>query len=84
MPTAATTTSTKAHQIGELCVGGDWACAHGDLSGLRYVALQLAVFANEPMHSTLLELADACSDDPERAAALWAQIKGPLFHQSSS
>jgi hypothetical protein len=84
MRTVATTTSTKAHQIGELCVGGDWACAHGDLAGLRHVALQLATFANEPMHDTLLELADACTEDPERATALWADVKGPLFHQSSS
>ena len=26
-----------AHAIGELCVSGDWACAHGDLSALRDV-----------------------------------------------
>lgn len=64
-----------AGKIGKLCVGGDWACANGDLEGLRYVAQQLARYVHEPMHCELVALADACASDPNRAVALWDQLK---------
>jgi hypothetical protein len=71
-------------KIGKLCVGGDWACAHGDLAGLRQVALQLAAFAQEPLHCELAELADACRRDPDRAGRLWAELKDKLYRTSPS
>ncbi|MBX3161763.1 MAG: hypothetical protein KF773_37725 [Deltaproteobacteria bacterium] len=61
--------------IGELCVGGDWACAHGDFGGLRDVAEQLAERVPEPAHQMLVELADACLADPTRAGELWYELK---------
>jgi hypothetical protein len=64
--------------IGKLCVGGDWACAHGDFSGLRYVARRLASNAPERIQGQLAELIAACSAAPERAAVLWASTKSQL------
>ena len=65
--------------IGKLCVGGDWACAHGDPAGLRYVAQRLAVYSQEPLHCELLALAEACYSDPDRAVVLWPQIRDKLY-----
>lgn len=60
---------------GELWVGGDWACAHGDFAGLGEIAKQLAIRAPEPMHCMFWQLADACRANPDRAADLWSQLK---------
>ena len=68
-----------AHAIGKLCIGGDWACAHGDLSALRYVAQCLAVHAREPLHCELLDLAETCSFDPDRAVERWVLLKNELL-----
>lgn len=65
--------------LGELCVGRDWACAHGDLSALRDIAQQLAARAREPLHCALIELADACVGDPDRAVNLWSQLKDQVY-----
>ena len=69
----------NAQSIGKLCVGGDWACAHGDYAALRDIALRLSALAPEPMHCTLLELADACFVDSDRASQLWSTCKDALF-----
>ena len=81
VPMPSTTREVTA-TIGKLCIGGDWACAHGDFSGLRYVAQQLADYAPEPTHCELQELAGACSSDPDRAAALWERLKSRLFRSA--
>lgn len=61
--------------IGELCIGGDWACAHGDLGALRYVAQCLADHTSGALHRDLIALSDACYDEPDLAAAAWVQLK---------
>ena len=61
--------------IGELCFGGDWACAHGDLSALGYIARRLAEYAHEPLHCELVALADSCRCNPDHATAAWVRIK---------
>lgn len=61
--------------VGVLCIGGDWACAHGDLEGLRDIAYSLAARAPEPLHCELMRLAEACLRDPDRATAGWVGIK---------
>lgn len=66
--------SEAARAIGALCVGADWACAHGDLAGLRHVARELAAHVPEPLRGKLLEIARACLVDPDRAAARWATV----------
>jgi hypothetical protein len=73
-PLSSTKPETRV-PIGKLCVGGDWACAHGDLGGLRYVAQQLADYVREPMHGELDTLVAACANDPDRAIALWTSLK---------
>ena len=70
--------------IGKLCVGGDWACAHGDFAGLRHVAQQLADYAPEPIHCELARLAAACISEPRRAAALWDRLKNQLYCEASA
>ena len=61
-------------QTGRLCVAGDWACIHGDLDALEYVALQLAEAAPARLHDELAALAQRCHD-PLRATAAWTRIK---------
>jgi hypothetical protein len=65
--------------IAKLCIGGDWACAHGDFAALRHIAQQLATSATEPLHCELVGLADACLDRESRAAELWHQLRGRLY-----
>ncbi len=67
--------------IGELCFGGDWACAHGDVETLGYIAFQLAERAHEPLHCELVALADTCRCDPDRATAAWVRLR-ELVQQS--
>ncbi len=62
-------------EIGELCVGGDWACANGDLETLAVIADQLAALAHEPLHCELVELSQLCKRDPDRAVAAWLELK---------
>lgn len=71
-----------AHAIGVLCLGGDWACAHGDLSGLHDVARQLAAHVGEPLHCEVMALADLCQGDGDRAGALWATLRDRLHPRS--
>lgn len=78
MPTPPTSKVVR-QTIGKLCVGGDWACAHGDFSGLRHVAQQLASYAPEPIHCELTELAAACATDPDHAVQLWDRLKNQLY-----
>jgi hypothetical protein len=65
----------RDQMIGVLCLGGDWACAHGDLSTLGYLVRQLALLVPEPVHCELLSLAEVCTGDPERAADAWTEAK---------
>lgn len=80
---SATLTRRKVHAIGKLCVGGDWACAHGDLSALRDVALKLAASVAEPLHCYLVQLAEACYYDPFRAVELWNRLKDQVYESAS-
>jgi hypothetical protein len=79
---AFTSTRGTVHTIGELCVDGDWACAHGDLSALRDVAQQLAAYIPEPMHCHLTALADACYAEPGRAGELWNRLKEHIYQSA--
>ena len=55
--------------IGELCVGGDWACTHGDVSTLGHIAEHLIEYTHEPLHCELATLSEICRCDPDRAVA---------------
>jgi len=65
----------RDQMIGVLCLGGDWACAHGDQSTLGYLVRQLALLVPEPVHCELLALAEVCTSDTERAADAWTEAK---------
>jgi hypothetical protein len=65
--------------IGELCVGGDWACANGDLEALGEVARQLSECTLEPLRGEVLAVVDLCCRDPEHAIAEWRRLKDELF-----
>jgi len=83
METAAACSITTL-SFGELCVGGDWASAHGDFSALRNVAQQLAIQFGEPVHCDLIKLADLCLYDLDAAGALWSRLKYQLSRSSPS
>ena len=71
-----------SNAIGKLCVGGDWACANGDLEALRDVARQLANHVGEPIHRELSSLVTACEADSDRAIALWTALKTRLHRDA--
>ena len=81
METTATGSFT-ARSVGELCIGGDWAWAHGDFGALRYIAQQLAIGFGEPIHCDLTKLADLCLCDLDAAGTLWAQLKDQLYRST--
>ena len=65
--------------IGKLCVGGDWACAHGDLEALGNIAVQLADYTYEPLHYQLVALSALCHSDPDRVSAAWIRLKSQVL-----
>ncbi len=73
---------TNRDEIGRLCVGGDWACANGDLGGLRWVAQQLASYVPEPLHCELAALSECCASDPDRAVELWNRLKNRVYAET--
>jgi hypothetical protein len=79
MTPMTSSSATSQVTVGKLCVGGDWACAHGDFGGLRHVAQQLAKYAPEALHGTLRELAATCGSHPDRAVELWCRLKDRIY-----
>jgi len=75
--------SEDTHAIGKLCVGGDWACAHGDIEALGYIAGRLAEYTRESLHGELVELADLCRCDSDRAVATWLRLKKQVLRAKS-
>ena len=65
----------SSRTIGALCMGGDWACAHGDVEALADIAARLAGYANEPLRGELTALSAQCRSDPDGAAAAWVRLK---------
>ena len=62
------------HAISALCLGGEWACAHGEFAGLRDVARRLETYVPEVLDE-LRELEDACRGDIDHASAIWVQVE---------
>lgn len=61
-------------------MGGDWACAHGDLSTLGHISRCLADYTRNSLHRELLVLAELCHHDPELATAAWFRLKELVQH----
>jgi hypothetical protein len=64
-----------ARTVGKLCVGGDWACANGDLEALGDIASRLVICTPEPLHRELRRLSELCRTDPDRATGVWVRLK---------
>jgi hypothetical protein len=84
MSIASTSPPGSAHAVGELVIGGDWACAHGDFSTLHFIAERLARYADPrtALKRQLLAFANACYDDPDEAALQWAALRTRCFDPS--
>ena len=65
--------------IGKLCLGGDWACANGDLEALGDIAHRLVVCTPEPLHDELTGLSGLCRSDPDHATAAWVELKSRIL-----
>lgn len=72
------------HAVGELVVGGDWACTTGDLETLGYVARCLARHAAEPLRHDLILLAAMCRSDPDAAVTAWLRLKQRVLQDVDS
>lgn len=68
--------------IGQLAIGGDWACAHGDIGTLGCLARQLSEYMTEPLHCELVALAEQCCADPAGATARWPSLRDLVFQSS--
>jgi hypothetical protein len=62
------------HAISALCLGGEWACAHGDFAGLRDVARRLEPYVPEVLDE-LHELETACRHDIDHASEIWVDVE---------
>lgn len=70
--------------IGKLCLGGDWACANGNLEALGDIAARLVGCTPEPLRSELATLPRLCRDDPDHATALWVRLKDRVLRSVPS
>jgi hypothetical protein len=64
----------RNHAISALCLGGEWACAHGDFAGLRDVARRLEQYVPEVLDE-LHELETACQRDIDHASEIWVHVE---------
>ena len=72
-------TTTASDALSELCFGGDWACADGNLDTLLFVMQRIATGAPEPVQARLFGIAELCVEHPEHAIALWLRLKEDLL-----
>ena len=68
-----------ARTVGKLCLGGDWACANGDLGALGHIAERLANCTPERLHGELIGLSKLCRTDPDHATAAWVRLKSEVL-----
>ena len=61
-----------------LVFGGDWACAHGDIEALAYIATQLSDRVEPPLRLELRELAHLCNHDHILASRRWPALRDRL------
>jgi hypothetical protein len=69
----------QMRMIGKLCLGGDWACAHGDLAALSEIARRLVPCSPEPLRGEIAGLCVLCRDDPERATTVWLRLRNRVL-----
>lgn len=69
----------QARTVGKLCLGGDWACANGDLGALGHIAERLVTCTPEPLHGELIGLSELCRCDPDHATQAWVRLKNQVL-----
>lgn len=65
--------------MGKLCVGGDWACANGDLGTLGDIASRLVTCVPERLHCELSDLSELCRKHPDQATSAWVRVKSHVL-----
>lgn len=78
------TSDVTRHAMGQLLVGGDWACTTGDLETLGYVARCLAPYADEPLRHELITLGAMCRSDPDVSVSVWIRLKQRLLRDDGT
>lgn len=78
------TIAPEACSVGELCVAGDWAIAHGEVETLAFISQRLAEAVAEPLHCELAKLAELARCDPDQAAAEWGDLKARVLHHETA
>jgi hypothetical protein len=68
-----------ARTVGKLCLGGDWACANGDLKALGDIASRLVSCTPEPLQGELNGLTELCRREPDQATAAWVRLKNQVL-----
>ena len=66
-------------RLGRLCIDADHARTNDDFAALQHIARSLAIYAHEPLHCQLVDLADTCQSDVRRASSMWDQLKDRVF-----
>lgn len=72
---AAVESPSPTCSTGALLFGGDWACAHGDVEGLGWVAKLLAERLTGPIQLELCVLERLCREDGVLATRRWALLR---------
>lgn len=78
------TSAPEACTVGELCIAGDWAIAHGEVETLAFISQRLAETVAEPLHCELARLAELARCDPDQAAAEWGDLKVRVLHHETA
>ena len=73
---------TTNQTIAVLCIGGDWACAHGDFAGLRDVARKLGAYLPAAIQPELTAVVEACRRDIDHASELWLRARNAVMERS--
>jgi hypothetical protein len=72
----------RARMIGRLCLGGDWACANGDLDALGDIAERLVRCSPEAMRGELTGLSACCRGELHQATVAWVKLKSRVLRSA--
>jgi hypothetical protein len=81
---ASPKTHARRHELGILFVGGDWACAHGDLAGLADVAKRLGACTDGPIRAEALAVARLCYGDQANAVKRWLDLRTRMHDRTTA
>jgi hypothetical protein len=76
-----TATHPPAYSVGELLAAADWACAHGDVETVGYIARQLAEQFSGHLHDELLSISRSYPLGDAKAAKSWTDLRVRLHEK---